>query len=131
MSVEIPACGHNRSPLASFAVPRCFRPKDVIERRFQNMTGSVSRLAATRLGATALAGFSALLGVVMVASINAPAVAQLMGHFGMSWQDGAAVVTMVLAGSWALFFLFPYLAPWIGTVRLLLFYFGSGALIGW
>jgi hypothetical protein len=95
------------------------------------MTGSLSYFGAAQLRARALAASSALLGMLMVAATSAPAVAQLMGHFGISWSEAAEIMGLVAAGSLVLFWLFPWLFPVIGTLRLLLIYFGMGAAIGW
>jgi hypothetical protein len=95
------------------------------------MTSSLSWYGATGLRAKAMAGLSALLGVLMVASTSAPVVAQLMGHFGISYGDAVWVIALVSAGSIVLFWVFPYLIPFIGTIRLLMIYFGAAVVIGW
>jgi hypothetical protein len=67
----------------------------------------------------------------MVAATSGPAVAQLMGHFGISWSEAAQIIGLVAAGSLVLFWLFPWLIPVLGTVRLILIFVGTGAAIGW
>ncbi len=79
----------------------------------------------------ALAGSSAVTGLVILAALTAAVVGQLMSHFGVSYQEGLLVVSLVAAGSIVFFWLFPYLIPVIGTIRLLLFYFGTGVVVGW
>jgi hypothetical protein len=69
--------------------------------------------------------------MLMVASTSAPVVAQLMGHFGISYGDSLWVIALVSAGSIVLFWVFPYLVPFIGTIRLLMLYFGTAAVVGW
>ncbi|HEV2943966.1 MAG TPA: hypothetical protein VGX26_02480 [Solirubrobacteraceae bacterium] len=81
--------------------------------------------------ARALAGSSAVTGLVILAAMTAAVVGQLMSHFGVSYQEGLLVVSLVAAGSLVFFWLFPYLIPVIGTIRLLLFYFGTGVVVGW
>lgn len=81
--------------------------------------------------AKALAGLSALTGAALVAGMAAAVVGQLMSHFGVSYQDGLLIVALIAAGSLVFFWLFPYLIPVIGTIRLLLFYFGTGVVVGW
>lgn len=81
--------------------------------------------------ARALAGSSAVTGLVILAAMAAAVVGQLMSHFGVSYQEGLLVVSLVAAGSLVFFWLFPYLIPVIGTIRLLLFYFGTGVVVGW
>jgi hypothetical protein len=95
------------------------------------MTGSLSWFGAAHLRARALAASSALLGGLMVAATSAPAVAQLMGHFGISWSEAAQIIGLVAAGSLILFWLFPWLIPVLGTIRLILIFVGTGAAIGW
>jgi hypothetical protein len=91
------------------------------------MTISMARIGTTRAGSAALAAVSALFAVLLMS----PALGQLMGNFGLSYQDALLVVGLVSAGSIVLFWLFPYLIPFLGTLRLLLIYFGAGAVIGW
>lgn len=81
--------------------------------------------------ARALAGSSAVTGFVILAAMTAAVVGQLMSHFGVSYQDGLLIVGLVAAGSIVFFWMFPYLIPVIGTIRLLLFYFGTGVVVGW
>jgi len=81
--------------------------------------------------ARALAGSSAVTGLVILVAMTAAAVGQLMSNFGVSYQEGLLVVSLVAAGSLVFFWLFPYLIPVIGTIRLLLFYFGTGVVVGW
>jgi hypothetical protein len=95
------------------------------------MTGSLSWFGATELRTKAVAGLSALMGLLMAAAMSAPAVAQLMGHFGISYGEAVWVIALVSAGSVVLFWVFPYLIPFIGTIRLLMIYFGAAAVIGW
>jgi len=56
------------------------------------MTGSLSWFGVAHLRARALAASSALLGALMVAATSGPAVAQLMGHFGISWSEAAQII---------------------------------------
>lgn len=84
-----------------------------------------------RLGATVPAGSSALAGILLLAVTMVPAMGQLMSHFGLSYEQGLLVVSLVAAGSIVFFWMFPYLIPVIGTIRLLLFYFGTGVVVGW
>ncbi len=79
----------------------------------------------------ALAGTGAVTGVVLLAAMAASIAAQLMGHFGMSWDQAAWVIALVSAGSIVLFWLFPYLIPVLGVLRLVLIYFGTAAAIGY
>jgi hypothetical protein len=79
----------------------------------------------------ALAGSSALSGVVLLVAMAASIAAQLMGHFGFSYSDAATVIFLVTSGSIVLFWIFPQLIPVIGVLRLVLIYFGTGAAIGW
>jgi hypothetical protein len=95
------------------------------------MTGSLSWFGAAHLRARALAASSALLGVLMVAATGVLFVAQLMGHFGISRSEATEIMALVAAGSLVLFWLFPWLIPVIGTLRLILIYVGMGAAIGW
>jgi hypothetical protein len=95
------------------------------------MTASLTWLGASRLRGSSMAGFSALAGALMIAVINTPLVAQLCSHFGLSLNDAYLVVTLVYAGSLLLFWMFPYLIPVIGTIRLLMIYFGTGFVVGW
>lgn len=95
------------------------------------MTSSLSWSGAAELRTKAVAGLSALLGLLAVASTSAPIVGQLMGHYGLSQSDAAFVVGLVSAGSIVLFWMFPYLFAIVGTIRLLLIYFGAAAVIGW
>jgi hypothetical protein len=95
------------------------------------MTGSLSWYGATDLRAKVMAGLSAGLGLLMVASTSALVVAQLMGHFGISYSSAVWVIALVSAGSIVLFWVFPYLIPFIGTIRLLMLYFGAAVVIGW
>lgn len=81
--------------------------------------------------ARALAGSSAVTGLVILAAMTAAVVGQLMSHFGVSLQDGYFIVGLIAAGSIVFFWMFPYLIPVIGTIRLLLFYFGTGVVVGW
>jgi len=81
--------------------------------------------------ARALAGSSAVTGLVILAAMTAAVVGQLMSHFGVSYQDGLLIVALIAAGSLVFFWMFPYLIPVIGTIRLLLFYFGTGVVVGW
>jgi hypothetical protein len=81
--------------------------------------------------ARALAGSTAVTGLVILAAMTAAVVGQLMSHFGVSYQEGLLVVSLVAAGSLVFFWMFPYLIPVIGTIRLLLFYFGTGVVVGW
>ncbi|HET6310513.1 MAG TPA: hypothetical protein VFH00_05875 [Candidatus Nitrosotalea sp.] len=93
------------------------------------MTGSLSRYASTRLGGKALAGFSALLGLLTV--VNAPAVAHLCYHFGLTLGEAVWVATMVGGAFWVITAFFPQLAPVIVTIRVIMFWSGTGAVIGW
>ncbi|HEY1421360.1 MAG TPA: hypothetical protein VGG90_11725 [Candidatus Dormibacteraeota bacterium] len=95
------------------------------------MTGAMTGLGATRLRAGVLTRSSALFGALVLAAMNAPAVAQLMAHFGVSYGDALWIIGLVSAGSIVLFWVFPYLIPFIGTIRLLMIYFGAGVVIGW
>jgi hypothetical protein len=81
--------------------------------------------------ARALAGSSSVTGLVILAAMTASVVGQLMSHFGLSYEQGLLVVSLIAAGSIVLFWMFPYLIPVIGTIRLLLFYFGTGVVVGW
>jgi hypothetical protein len=81
--------------------------------------------------ARALAGSSAVTGLVILAAMTASVVAQLMGHFGMSYSEAGFVIFLVTSGSIVLFWMFPALIPAIGVLRLVLIYFGTGAAIGW
>ena len=81
--------------------------------------------------ARALAGSSAVTGLVILAAMTAVVVGQLMSHFGVSYSDGLLIVGLIAAGSIVFFWMFPYLIPVIGTIRLLLFYFGTGVVVGW
>jgi hypothetical protein len=81
--------------------------------------------------ARALAGSSAVTGLVILAAMTAAVVGQLMSHFGVSYSDGLFIVGLIAAGSIVFFWMFPYLIPVIGTIRLLLFYFGTGVVVGW
>jgi hypothetical protein len=81
--------------------------------------------------ARALAGSSAVTGLVILVAMTAAVVGQLMSNFGVSYQEGLLVVSLVAAGSLVFFWLFPYLIPVIGTIRLILFYFGTGVVVGW
>jgi hypothetical protein len=86
-------------------------------------------MAAMR--ARALAGSSAVTGLAILAAMTAAVVGQLMSHFGVSYSDGLFIVGLIAAGSIVFFWMFPYLIPVIGTIRLLLFYFGTGVVVGW
>lgn len=92
------------------------------------MAVSIARLSATRYGAGALAASSSL---VLLLLLNTPVVGQLMGHFGMGYGDAALVVALVASGSIVLFWFFPWLIPFLGTLRLILIFAGTGAVIGW
>jgi hypothetical protein len=92
------------------------------------MAVSIARLSATRSGAGALAALSTL---ILLLLLNAPVMGQLMGHFGMSYSDAALVVALVASGSIVLFWFFPWLIPFLGTLRLILIFAGTGAVIGW
>lgn len=81
--------------------------------------------------ARALAGSSAVTGLVILGAMTASVAAQLMGHFGFSYQTAATVIGLVSAGSIVLFWVFPELIPFLGVLRLVLIYFGVGAAIGW
>lgn len=87
--------------------------------------------AMRKFGAMVPAGFSALTGSAILGVMAASVMGQLMSHFGISYQDGLLVVALIAAGSVVLFWMFPYLIPVIGTIRLLLFYFGTGVVVGW
>jgi hypothetical protein len=78
-----------------------------------------------------LAGSSTLVGVLIVAATSAPAMAQLVGHFGFNYQESAWIVGLVAAGSLIVSVFFPMLAPVLGTLRLIIFFVGMGAAIGW
>lgn len=93
------------------------------------MTGSMSRFGSTQLGGKVLAGFSALLGLLMV--VNAPAVAHLCYHFGLTLAEAVWVATMVGGAFWVITAFFPQLAPVIVTIRVIMFWSGTGAVIGW
>lgn len=90
------------------------------------MAFSVARVSATRAGAVTFAAFAPLLLLLLT-----PFAGQLMGNFGLSYGAAAWIVTLVAAGSIVLFWVFPWLIPFLGTMRLLLIYFGAGFLIGW
>jgi len=92
------------------------------------MAVSIARLSATRFGIGALAALSTL---ILVLLLNAPVVGQLMGNYGMSYGDAALVVALVASGSIVLFWFFPWLIPVLGTLRLILIFAGTGAVIGW
>jgi hypothetical protein len=81
--------------------------------------------------ARALAGSSAVTGLVILAAMTASLVGQLMSNFGVSYEQGVLVIGLIVAGSFVFFWMFPYLIPVIGTIRLLLFYFGTGVVVGW
>jgi len=95
------------------------------------MTGAMRCYGSTRLGGRVLAGFSALLGLLMVASTNAPAAAHLMGHFGFSYGEAAVIVTLIATATWVVIAFFPQLIPALITIRAILFFAGAGAVIGW
>ena len=81
--------------------------------------------------ARALAGSSAVTGLVILTAMAASLVGQLMSNFGVSYEQGVLVIGLIVAGSFVFFWMFPYLIPVIGTIRLLLFYFGTGVVVGW
>ena len=81
--------------------------------------------------ARALAGSSAVTGLVILAAMTASVVAQLMGHFGFSYSDAGFILFLVTSGSIVLFWVAPELIPFLGVLRLVLIYFGTGAAIGW
>jgi len=81
--------------------------------------------------ARALAGSSAVTGLVILTAMTASLVGQLMSNFGVSYEQGVLVIGLIVAGSFVFFWMFPYLIPVIGTIRLLLFYFGTGVVVGW
>jgi hypothetical protein len=91
----------------------------------------MQKLGATGLRAGALGGFGALTGMLVLVAMAVPAVAQLCAHFGFSYETSAWIVALVSAGSIVLFWVFPELIPFLGTIRLLLLYFGAGVVIGW
>jgi hypothetical protein len=95
------------------------------------MTGSLAWTGNSRLRASALAGSSAVFGILTVIAGVGLAIGQLTGNFGISPNDAALVVTLVGLGSVVFFWLFPYLIPVLGTIRLLLFYFGAAVVMGW
>jgi hypothetical protein len=70
-------------------------------------------------------------GILTVIAGVGLAIGQLTGNFGISPNDAAYVVTLVSLGSVVFFWLFPYLIPVLGTIRLLLFYFGAAVVMGW
>ena len=95
------------------------------------MTGSMRFYRSTQLLGRVLAVCGALLGLLMIASTHVPTVAHLMYHFGLSQGDAVLVVSLVGAATWVLFTLFPELIPFIGTIRLILIFSGTGAVVGW
>jgi hypothetical protein len=88
------------------------------------MAFSMGRVNATRAGAAAFTAFAPLLLLLL-----SPVAGQLMGNFGLSYGTAVWVVSLVAAGSIILFWVFPWLIPFLGTMRLI--YFGAGFLIGW
>jgi len=56
----------------------------------------------------------------------------LVGQFGLSEAVAALIVSIITTdGIWAAVAIYPFLAPFVGTVEGLIFIFGASALIGW
>jgi hypothetical protein len=89
----------------------------------------MSRFGSTQLGGKVLAGLSALLGLLMV--VNAPTVAHLCYHFGLTLAEAVWVATTIGAAMWLVVAFFPQLAPVTVTIRVIMFWSGTGAVIGW
>jgi hypothetical protein len=91
----------------------------------------MNRYGSTRIGEKALAGFSALLGLLMVVSAGASALAHLCYHFGLTLQEAWWVATTIGVAWWVVTCFYPALAPVTVTIRVIMFYSGAGAVVGW
>ena len=74
---------------------------------------------------------AAALGLASILAVLQTAGA-LVYKFGLSWQVAGYIVTLVVNGSiWYLCLIWPFLAPFLGTMKVILAVSGTGALVGW
>lgn len=58
--------------------------------------------------------------------------AALCAHFGLSWSTAYKIATLLTQGSiWLIGLYWPYLLPFLATLRGLLAVFGISAVVGW
>jgi len=66
-----------------------------------------------------------------IAALAVSPLAAIVGHFHVSAGVAAAIVAAITSGATAVLLLYPWIIPVVGAVRLLLFFVGTGAAIGW
>lgn len=74
-------------------------------------------------------GVLALLGGI--AMLAASPLAAIVGHFHVSATIAAAIIAAITSGATAILLLYPWIIPFVGALRLLILFVGTGAAIGW
>lgn len=75
--------------------------------------------------------------LALLAALAAPLLAltsptgALVAHFGITRAVAATIVTLIVTGSWEIYFLFPWIIPVEVTVQALIAAFGAAYAIGW
>ncbi len=72
--------------------------------------------------------------VALVAAFVVPFLAHgdLVRRFGLSWSLAGYIITLIVNGSmWTLSMLYPFLLPFLATVRGIIFVAGTGAAVAY
>lgn len=72
-----------------------------------------------------------LVALAAFAALVLSPVAALISHFHVSSEVAAQIVALIVSGSWAIDFLFPWIIPFVGTVQAIIIAAGTGVAIGW
>ncbi len=88
-----------------------------------------SALAGGRrsVGAAALP-VGAVMSVLLMTTVP---LAHLVSHFHVSTGTAGMIITAVTGSSWMIAVFFPWVLPYVLTIRGLLLAIGTGATIGW
>lgn len=86
----------------------------------------------TQVGRVARFGskLAAVTAALACLSIVSP-IANVIGHFGVSYGTASAIIAAVASGGYVIDFLFPWIIPFVGTIQMILIAAGTGAAIGW
>jgi hypothetical protein len=88
-------------------------------------------LYAARLGRVAPAALAAASGAVLMALLVSP-LARIVGYFHVTTSVATAVVTIISqGGGWVLSTFYPWVLPFVLTIRGLIAAGGAGLAIGW
>jgi hypothetical protein len=89
------------------------------------------KLALGRAQVVAPAALAAAAAAFLVALLTSPA-GRIVGHFHVSTSVATAVVTIITGGGgWVLSTFYPWVLPFVLTIRGLIAVGGAGLAVGW